>query len=178
MLSWAVSSSVWVLAQLGEASEALNQHREADQLLERRAAGGIVGYRGWAYHSLGRACPLLGRFDEARRLAHRAAESSPGHHGFVAHALYLLGDIATHPDRFADERGKAHYHQALALAEPRGCAPSSPSPRPRRGLPAHRQAGAARERLTTATAMYREMNMRVLAGAGGGGAEGADPAIS
>ena len=123
LLPSAVASSAWVLAQLGEASEALNRLREGEQLLERQAARGIVGHLGWAYHSLGRACLLLGRLDEARRLGDRAVESSPSQPGFAAHALHLLGDIATHPDRFDAESGEAHYRQALALAEPRGMRP-------------------------------------------------------
>ena len=41
----------------------------------------------------------------------------------MAHALHLLGDIATHPDRFDAEPGEAHYQKALALAEPRGMRP-------------------------------------------------------
>ena len=123
LLPAAVASSAWALAQLGEASEALNRLREGEPLLERQAARGLFGYRGWAYHSLGRAALLLGRLDEARRLGDRAVESSPGHHGFAAHALHLLGDIATHPDRFDAESGEAHYRQALALAEPRGMRP-------------------------------------------------------
>ena len=67
-LPWAVASSAWALAQIGEASEALNRIREGEQLLERQAARGIVGHRGWAYGAVGRACLLLGRLDEARRL--------------------------------------------------------------------------------------------------------------
>ena len=162
LLPGAVASSAWVLAQLGEASEALNRLREGEQLLERRRGEGIVGHRGWAYHSLGRACLLLGRLDEARRLGDRAVESSPRQPGFAAHALHLLGDIATHPDRFDAESGEAHYRQALALAEPRGMRP----------LVAHCHLGLgklyrrtgkreqAQEHLTTATTMYREMDMR------------------
>src|SRR4030095_16693535 len=95
----AARASAGLLAQLGEGREALNRLREGEQLLERLAAGGIVGNRSWAYHALGRACLLLGRLGEARRLADRALESSPGHRGFAAHAQHLLGDIATHPDR-------------------------------------------------------------------------------
>src|SRR4029434_9260061 len=122
---------------------------------------GIVGPEGWAYHLLGRTCLLLGRIDEAQRLGARAVESSPCHPGFAAHALHLLGDIATHPDRFDAERSEAHYRQALALAEPRGMLP----------LVAHCHLGLgklylctgqgeqAREHLTTATTMYREMGM-------------------
>jgi class 3 adenylate cyclase/tetratricopeptide (TPR) repeat protein len=157
-----VASSAWVLAQLGEASEALNRLREGEQLLEGFGARGIVGQRGWAYHSLGRACLLLDELDEARRLGDRAVEFSPRHPGFAAHALHLLGDIAAHPDRFDAESGEGHYRQALALAEPRGMRP----------LVAHCRLGLgklyrrtdereqAQEHLTTAVSMYREMDMR------------------
>jgi hypothetical protein len=62
----------------------------------------------------------------------------------------------------ADERGECHYRQALGLAEPRGMRP----------FIAHchlglgklyrrtRKRKQARQRLTTATTMYREMDMR------------------
>jgi tetratricopeptide (TPR) repeat protein len=121
-----------------------------------------VGNRSWAYQSLGRACLLFGRLDEARSLGDRAVESAPCHPGFAAHALHLLGDISTHRDRFDPERGEAHYRQALALAEPRGMRP----------LVAHCHLGLgklyrrtgkreeAEEHLATATTMYREMDMR------------------
>jgi tetratricopeptide (TPR) repeat protein len=156
-----VASSAWGLAQLGEASAALNRLREGEQLFERQAARGYVSIRGWTYHLLGRAALLLVRLDEARRLADRAVESSPRQPGFAAYAQHLLGDIATHPERFDAESGEAHYRQALALAEPRGMRP----------LVAHchfglgklyRRTGkreAAQEHLTTATTMYREMDM-------------------
>jgi len=98
-LPFAVASSAWVLAQLGEASEGLNRLREGEQLVERLAARGIVGYHGWGYYSLGRAALLLGRLNEAWRQGDRAVESSPSQFGFAAHAHHLLGDIATHPDR-------------------------------------------------------------------------------
>ena len=161
-LPFAVASSAWVLAQLGELGEALNRLREGEQLLERTAARGFFGHRGWAYCTLGRACLLLGRLDEARRLGDRAVESSRGHQGFAAHAQHLLGDIATHPDRFDAESGEAYYRNALALAEPRGMRP----------LVAHCHLGLGtlyrrtgtheqgQEHLTTATTMYREMDMR------------------
>ena len=157
-----VASAAWVLAQLGETSEAQNRLRDGEQLLEREAARGIGTQRGWAYHALGRAGLLLGRLDEARRLGERVVESLPSQPGFVAHALHLLGDIATHPDRFDAESGEAHYRKALALAEPRGMRP----------LVAHCHLGLAklyrrtgkreraREHLSTATAMYRDMDMR------------------
>ncbi len=80
----------------------------------------------------------------------------------MAHAQHLLGDLATHPDRFDAESGETHYRQALALAEPRGMRP----------LVAHCHLGLgklyrrtdkreeAQEHLTTAATMYREMDMR------------------
>jgi tetratricopeptide (TPR) repeat protein len=161
-LPWAVASSAWAVAQLGEASEALERLREGERLVDRLAERGIVGNRGWAYHALGRACLLLGRLDEARRLGDRAIESSPSHPGFAALGSHLLGDIATHPDRFDAESGEAYYRKALALAEPRSMRP----------LVAHCHLGLgklyrrtgqreqAQDHLTTATTMYREMDMR------------------
>jgi tetratricopeptide (TPR) repeat protein len=157
-----VASSAWIVAQVGEASEALARLREGVQLLERDAARGVIYQLGWAYQLLGRAALLLGRLDEARRLGDRAVEYSPSHPGFAAYARHLLGDIATHPDRFDAEGGESYYRKALALAEPLGMRP----------LVAHCHLGLGRlflrtgdrqraqEHLATATTMYREMDMR------------------
>ena len=157
-LPFAVAMSAWTLAQLGEASEALSRFRESEQLLESSAASGLgvaLGYR-----LLSRTALLLGRLDDARRLGARAVPANPRAVGH-AHAMHLLADIASHPDRFDAESGEAHYRQALALAEPRGMRP----------LVAHCHLGLgklhwrtgnadrAREHLTTATTMYREMDM-------------------
>jgi class 3 adenylate cyclase/tetratricopeptide (TPR) repeat protein len=161
-LPTAVADGAWVLSQLGEARQALDRLREAEPLLEHHAAKGIVGHLGSSYHSLGRAALELGRLDEALRLAGRAIESSPSHPGFVAHALHLLGDIATHPERFDSGRAEAHYRQASALAEPRGMRPLIAHCRLGLGR-VYRRAGKrqeAREYLTTAVTMYREMDMR------------------
>jgi class 3 adenylate cyclase/tetratricopeptide (TPR) repeat protein len=161
-LPHAVAFSTWVLAQVDEASEALTRLREGEELLERQAARGFVDQHGADYHSLGRAGLLLGRLDEARSLGDRAVKYSPSHPGYAAHALHLLGDIATHPDRFDAESGEVYYRKALALAEPRGMWP----------LVAHCHLGLgklyrrtdkseeARAHLATATTMYREMEMR------------------
>src|SRR5207245_4525337 len=115
----------------------------------------------WGYHALARACLLLGRLDEARHLGDCAVQSCPSQPGNMAHALHVLADIASHPDRFDAETGEAHYRQALALAEPRGMRP----------LVAHCHLGLgklnrrtgkrehAQEHLSSATTMYREMGM-------------------
>jgi tetratricopeptide (TPR) repeat protein len=161
LLPFLVAPSAWALAQLGEASEALSRLREGEQLLERQA-GSLAGSRCWMDEPMGRACLRLGRLDEAQRLGDRVVESLASQPGFAAHALHLLGDIATHPDRFDPDRGEAHYRRALGLAEPRRMRP----------LVAHCHLGLGRlyrrtgrrqqaqVHLTTATAMYREMDMR------------------
>ncbi len=160
-LPYAVALSSWVLAQLGEASEALSRLREAEELLERVSVRGIVAQHARAYHSLGRTCLLLGRLDEARNFADRTIKFSLRHPGCAAYASHLLGDIGTHPDRFDAERGEAHFRDALALAEPRGMRP----------LVAHCHLGLGKlyrgtgdqtkagEHLQTAITMYREMGM-------------------
>jgi tetratricopeptide (TPR) repeat protein len=161
LLPWAVASSAWALAQIGEASEALSRVREGEQLLERQAMLGIVGHRAWAYHALGRACLVQGQLEEARRLGFLAVESSQRQPGFRAHALHLLGEVVTQPSRFDAETGETHYRQALSLAEQHGMRP----------LAAHCHFGIgqlyqrtgksekARAHLKTATMMYREMHM-------------------
>jgi len=161
-LSGAIASSAWVLAQVGEGSEALTRLREGEYLLDHHTPKGTVGFRGGTYRALGRAGLLLGQFEEAQRLGDRAVGYSPSHPGLAAHALHLLGDVATYPDRFDAGRGESHYRKALALAEPRGMRP----------LIAHCHLGLGRlylrtgqreqahEHLTIATTLYREMDMR------------------
>jgi class 3 adenylate cyclase/tetratricopeptide (TPR) repeat protein len=162
MLPGMVASSAWVLAQLGETSEALDRLRESKQSLERQVAEGSVSHLGLIYHALGRACLLLGRLDEARSLGNRAVEVSTRYPGFTAHGLHLLGDIATHPDRFDAESGERHYRQALALAEPRGMRPLVAHCHLGLGKLYRRTGGReqAHEHLTTAITLYREMDMR------------------
>jgi tetratricopeptide (TPR) repeat protein len=119
----AIASSAWVLAQLGETSKALKSLQEGEQAIQMQVASGVVVHQGSAYHCLGRACLLLGRMDEARRLADRAVESSSSQPGFAAHALNLLGDIASHAEGSDLQTSEVYYRRALALAEPRGMRP-------------------------------------------------------
>ncbi len=160
-LPWAVASSAWALAQIGETTEALDRIREAEQLLERQAARGIVGHRGWAYHAAGRACLQLGRLDDALRLAQRAMETSRRQPGFAAHAEHLLGDIAAHPSRFDPDSVLKHYRASLQLAKQHGMQPLVAHCH--FGLGRHqRRTGkldSAREHFVIATSMYRDMDM-------------------
>jgi len=160
-LPHAIASSAWVLAQLGDETAALNRLQEGERILEESAAKGLVDHHGGDYRWLGQAALQLGRLDEARSMAERALKYSPSHPGFAAHALHLLGDVATHPERFDANNGESHYRGALALAEPRGMRP----------LVAHCHLGLgklygrtgkreqAQEHVTTAITMYREMEM-------------------
>ena len=159
---WGAAAAAWALAQLGETSEALDRLREGGQLLEHDAAKRIVVQRVWGYHALGRAGLRLDRLDDARRLGDRGLESSEGCPGFAAHALHLLGDIATHPDRFDAQSGEAHYRRALAFAEPRGMCPLVARCHLGLGKLSRRigKRQEAQEHLTAAATMCREMGMQ------------------
>jgi tetratricopeptide (TPR) repeat protein len=160
LLLAAVAHCAQILAQLGETSAALSRLQEGELLLERLAARGIVAAAVFHY-TLAQASLLLGRLDEAQRLANRAVESAVSTPGFKAAALQVLGAIASHPDWLDAETAEANYREALALAEPRGMRP----------LVAHCHLGLgklyrrtgqreqAQEHLTAAMTMYREMGM-------------------
>jgi class 3 adenylate cyclase/DNA-binding Lrp family transcriptional regulator len=160
-LPWAVAFSAWTLAHLGEASESLKRVQEAKQLLDQQAGRGTIAHHGWAYHAAGRACLLLGRLDEAQGLAERALATSQHQPGFAAHALHLLGDVATHSDRFDPQTGETHYRQAHALAQQHGMRPLAAYCQLGLGKLYHRtgktkEAGEAR---ATAQSMFRGMDM-------------------
>ena len=162
LLPWAVASSAWALVQIGDASEALSRVRDGEEHLERQEAKGIFAQRGWSYHAVGRACLLLGRFDEAQRFANRSFESSRHQPGLAAYARCLLGDLAIHPGQFDAEGAITHYREALALAEPRGMRPLVAHCHSGMGR-LYRRAGKpedARQHFTAATNIYRELNMR------------------
>ena len=104
----------------------------------------------------------LGRLDEAGRLGRCAVEAASGRTDFLPDALQLLGDVATHPDGLDADRVATYYSKALALADSRGMRPLVAHCH--LGLAKlHRATGdgpTAREHLSTAAAMYREMDMR------------------
>jgi DNA-binding NtrC family response regulator len=160
-LPQALASSAWTLAQLGETDAALGRIEEGERAIARGTAGGIVVNFGWIYQFLGRAALLVGRLDEARRLADRAVEWTTSQFGFAAHARHLLGDIAAHPDQFDAEGGEVHYREALALAEPRGMRPLVAGCHLGLGKLSRRTGNrhGAREHLTTAATMYRDLDM-------------------
>jgi class 3 adenylate cyclase/tetratricopeptide (TPR) repeat protein len=160
-LPWAAAFSAWTLAQLGESSESLKRVEEARQLLDHQARKGIVAHHGWAYHAAGRACLLLGGLDEAQGLGERALATSQRQPGFAAHALHLLGDIATHCERFDAQIGETRYRQALALAHKHGMRPLVAYCQLGLGKLYHRagRAKEAGEARTTARSMFHDMDM-------------------
>ena len=161
LLPWADAIAAWTLAEIGEFAHSSDRVREAEQLLERQAARGVVGHRAWSYHAVGRACLRLDQLQDAQRLAGRSLEFSERHPAIAAHALHLLGEVAADSRHFDAESGTGHYRQALALSEQYGMRP----------LAAHCHLGLAklyqrtgqpeeaREMLVAAATVYRELNM-------------------
>jgi class 3 adenylate cyclase/tetratricopeptide (TPR) repeat protein len=106
---------------------------------------------------------LAGRIHEARdtALGALAFAEQHGQHGFGARAHRVLGDIAQlHPSLLADS-AEYYYREALRRADERGMRPLVAHShfglgKLNRGMGAREQ---AREHLTIATAMYRDMGM-------------------
>jgi tetratricopeptide (TPR) repeat protein len=156
-----IAASAWALAQLGDLERAASRLREGEQLLEGHAANGLALHHGWGYYALGRATFILDRPEESCRLSRCALTPLSVPNGFAAYSLHLLGDIWAQPSHLNAERAETHYRDALKQAETRRMRP----------LVAHCHLGlgqlfqrtnkpaTAREHLTTATAMYREMGM-------------------
>ena len=159
----------WVASFLGSAYALSGRLSEAVPLLEQ-AVEAAVSMKVMALRSLwvgwlSEAYLLAGRVDDAVELAGRALDLSRAHkeRGFEAWTLRLLGEIALHRD--PPEVGKAEesYRQAMALADELGMRP----------LLAHCHLGLgklyrrvgkreqANEHLTTATTMFRDMDMRL-----------------
>jgi class 3 adenylate cyclase/tetratricopeptide (TPR) repeat protein len=162
---WRLHDFAWAL---GAAYHGTGRRAEGVALMEdaaRGPVGRIVSLMPWAGRvgALGGAYLLDGRLADATRIAQDGltAARQRGERGVEGHVLRLLGDIAAHPDRFEADAAEAHYRQTLGLAEALGLRP----------LMAHchfglgnlyRRTGEreqAREHLTTATTMYREMDM-------------------
>jgi DNA-binding SARP family transcriptional activator/tetratricopeptide (TPR) repeat protein len=161
MLSWVASSLGSVSVAVGRATAGLALLEEAAELAVRHKGG--FGHAS-SLCSLARGYAMVGRWDEAGRVAGEALEHSrrARQRGYEGHALLLLGQIAADRAETATEQAEAWYRSAMSLADELGMRP----------LVAHcylglgklyRSAGnleRARRALTTATTMYGEMGMR------------------
>jgi class 3 adenylate cyclase/tetratricopeptide (TPR) repeat protein len=155
------------LAALGHASVGLGRVEEGVPWLQQALAGhdsaGIGYLHSVSLVQAGEAYRLSGQVEDARACADRALTLTRerGERGHEAWALCLLGEIASHHDHLDVATAEAHYGAALALATELGMRP----------LVAHCHLGLgtlyrrtgdrskAKEHLTTATTMYREMGM-------------------
>jgi tetratricopeptide (TPR) repeat protein len=145
----------------GKLDEALPLLRDGVHLSE---VLGINAYLALWTLNLAEGLMTAGQLDQARETARHALDLAVAHkeRGHQAWALRLLGELSAMREPPAVGEAEAYFGQALALAEPRGMRP----------LIAHCHLGLsklyrrtgkrqeAQEHLTTATTMYREMDMR------------------
>jgi class 3 adenylate cyclase/tetratricopeptide (TPR) repeat protein len=151
----------YVYAHAGRVAEGVSLLEEAFSAVE---SIGLQSYRSLILVRLGEACVLADRLVEALGLAWRALALTRerGERGYEAWALHLHGEIASHGDRPDAQQAEGYHREAIALATDLGMRP----------LVAHCHLGLgklyqrtgtreqAHEHLTTATTMYREMDMR------------------
>ena len=113
---------------------------------------------------LGEAYLLEGRLDDALERAHQVVSLAQRHRerSHEAWGLRLLGEIASRRDPPALETAEDYYREALALAGELGMRPLAAHCHFHLGKLFRKgdQYEQAREHLTTATTMYREMDMR------------------
>jgi tetratricopeptide (TPR) repeat protein len=154
-----VLGSVYVLS--GKLPEAIVL---LEQAVEKDVEVGYVAHHVLSLVGLGEAYLVASRLSEAIDAATRAVEMARrrSERGHEAYALRLLGDIALRSDHADIEQAERHYQAASGVATDLGM----------RLLIAHCHLGLgklyrrtgkreqAREHLTTATTMYREMDMR------------------
>jgi class 3 adenylate cyclase/tetratricopeptide (TPR) repeat protein len=160
---------VWVTASLlghtyalsGRVAEGVSLLEQASQALMRSEAG---TWHSLTVVNLAEACVLAGRREDARALAQQAVTLTRERRerGWLARAFRLLGEIASHPDAPDLEMARSHYRQALALAVELGMRPLMAHCHHSLGKLYRRTAKReeAQGHLTTATTMYREMDMR------------------
>jgi len=158
--------SAWATPCLGLAYALSGRASEAMPLLEQAIEHGAkgTGDHAWQIGVTAEGYLMAGRPNEAMDLADRSLRLAREgeERGYEAWALRLLAEVAARHDPPQGTRAEDHYQEALALATGLGMRP----------LVAHCHLGLgklfrrtgkrepAQEHLTTATTMYREMDMR------------------
>jgi tetratricopeptide (TPR) repeat protein len=134
-----------------------------EAFIEKAETNGFFLFHPFRLSALGQCYLAAGRIADAGVSARSALEMArrQGEKAQEAWILRLLGEIASHTEGVDVEAAKTHYDQASTLARQLGMRP----------LLAHCHLGLgklyrhtgkreqAREHLTTATTMYREMDM-------------------
>ena len=157
-----------IAASLGAAYALANRTAEAIPLL-RKVADQAASMKLVSDHLLG-AIPLgevalaTGRIEEAAQLGGHALDLARKHkqRGHEVYALRLLGEVAARRDPSDEEEAEAHYRGAWRWLTNSACARSSPTATSASASSTGAPETASRphEHLTTATTMYREMDMR------------------
>jgi tetratricopeptide (TPR) repeat protein len=134
-----------------------------EQALEQATSMKLMQSQALRLTRLGTAYLAANRTADALRAARQALELSRARkeRGDEAYALSLLGEIASYCDSADIGTAKARYGEALNLADELGMRPLVAHCH--LGLGKHNRRsgnrGQAKEHLTIATAMYREMGM-------------------
>ncbi len=133
------------------------------QALTAYESGGVGYCHSISVAHLGEAHLLADQVEDARVSADRAVmlARTRGERPYEAYALRLVGETASRCDPPDFEQAEGHYRQAMALAEELGMRPLVGHCHLGLGR-LHRRTGdlvRAREHLTTAATMYREMDM-------------------
>ena len=158
---------IWINTYLGYAYAAVGRFDHAVPLLERalelEASNRYLPNQSWMLCFLGEAYLLGGRLSEASIIAERALRVARTRQarGHESHALWLTGEITSHRDPAAGLDSETYYRDALTLADELGMRPLVAHCHLGLGKLYRRTGDGARaqEHLTTAGAMYREMDM-------------------
>jgi tetratricopeptide (TPR) repeat protein len=160
LLTWTMPDLGAAYARSGRVVEAL---AVLEEVLTRAASQGVVVEESSRLAYLAEARLLAGQRDEAAAVAQRALEHARGHaeRGNEARVRHLLGEIAAQPDDPDVANAEAHYRAAVTLATELGMRPLVAHCHLGLGTLAGRtgDSGKAREHLTRAAEMYREMGM-------------------
>ena len=164
------NSPLWfprLASALGAAYGLAGQLTEALSLTEAAVSQGaainLMGGHSLLLAHLGEVCLLAGRQVEARHHAEQALELARAHKesGYEGWTLRLLAEIALGSERWDAGRAVEYAGQALTKAENFGMRPLAAHCHLGLGR-VYRRTGKrdlAQEHLTTATTMYREMDM-------------------
>jgi tetratricopeptide (TPR) repeat protein len=157
---WDASNLGYAYLHSGRTAEGLALLEEAVEVGVRI---GVLFGQSARVARLGEAYLIAGRMDAAIESAGRALKLSRDHkeRGNEAWVLRLLGEIAARKDPPDVNQAEAHYHQAISLADELGMRPLVGHGHLGLGK-LYRRTGKrqqAKEHLTTATTMMREMEM-------------------